>query len=161
VSSDRFRDAIEAVLVGLLPTILPRVMARCFRWQYRVQGVSNGPPVTVSGVPVSSKCPYGNLANIELWPGPSGVYAVPAPGSIVLLGFVDGEIPCIVGLDPNVAPIMTTIGGGSVPVAREGDAVQVSFSVSAPSGGGPCTVTPGGTPINGTITGGSATVKTS
>lgn len=155
--TDRLRNAIRAVLQGMLPT-LPNFL----KWRYAVVGVTPGRPVTISGTPVSSNCPHGDLANITLRPGPDGGYAVPAIGSIVTIEFIEGnpELPEVCGLDPSVPATLTTLGGGAIPVARAGDPVRVTFSVTAPSGGGPCTITPGGTAVSGTIVSGSSKVVT-
>jgi hypothetical protein len=106
--SDRLRDAFSAILDALLPALATYV-----KWEYRVVGTSPGPPVTISASPVSAACPFGTLANITLWPGPTGGYAVPAPGSLVLVEFHEGSPakPSVCGLDPNVPPLMVTLGG--------------------------------------------------
>lgn len=108
--SDRLRDAMAGILKALLPSLATYV-----KWEYRVVGTSPGPPVTVSASPVAASCPFGPQANITLWPGPSGAYSVPAPGSLVLLEFHEGSAskPSICGLDPNVPPLFVTIGGPS------------------------------------------------
>ena len=154
--TDRLRDAMAGILKALLPSLATYV-----KWEYRVVGTSPGPPVTVSASPVAASCPFGPQANITLWPGPSGAYAVPAPGSLVLLEFHEGSAskPSICGLDPNVPPVLTTLGGGMVPVAREGDTITITalqFAAAGPSNsGGPVTIV---TPIQGTITSGSVKV---
>ena len=110
--ADRFRASQEAILSGFLTS-----QAAYARWEYRVSGVTAGPPVTVSGVPVdATRCPFGNLANITLWPGPDGGYAVPAMGSLVLVEFHDGNVakPAVCGLDPSVPAVLTTLAGGTV-----------------------------------------------
>jgi hypothetical protein len=122
--SDRLRDAIEAVLRGMLPT-LPNYL----RWEYRCVAVSPGPPVLISGVPIDETCPHGTLANIALWPGPDGGYAIPVIGSLILVEFHDGnpEKPAVCGLDPNSTPTLTTFGGGISPI---GLAPLISFQLS-------------------------------
>lgn len=122
--SDRLRVAWQQILTGLLPALATYV-----RWEFRVQSVNPGPPVLITATPVSAACPFGQdqgLSNITLWPGPSGSYAVPAVGSIVLLEFHEGDPskPSIAGLDPNQVPTLITLGAGNDPIA-------MSESVSA------------------------------
>lgn len=115
--TDRLRLAWQQILTGLLPALATYV-----RWEFRVTSVNPGPPVLISATPVSSECPFGQsggISNITLWPGPSGAYAVPAIGSLVLLEFHEGNPakPSIAGLDPNVPPTPITLGSGTDPIA--------------------------------------------
>jgi hypothetical protein len=105
--TDRLRDAVAAVLRGMLPN-LPASL----RWEYRVTGVQPGPPVIISATPIGSS-PFGDLANITLWPGPSGTYAAPLAGSKVLIEFheADPRKPAVCGLDPASYPTAITMGG--------------------------------------------------
>ena len=161
--SDRLAAAWKAILASLLPTLATYV-----RWEYRVSAVTPGQPVMISGTPAGGS-PFGTLANIALWPGPSGAYAVPQVGSLILVEFHEGNPakPAVCGLDPSSTPTLTTLGGGSTPVAREGDSVRIPYLlVVAPAGtaGGPCTITfgtpgpPGATNVDGSVTSGSAKV---
>lgn len=111
---DRLRTALEQTLAGLLPKL-----ACYLRWEYRVVSVTPGPPVLISGVPVDVTCPHGQLANITLWPGPDGGYATPAPGSLILVEFHDGnpQKPAVCGLSPITPPILTTLAFGVQPIA--------------------------------------------
>jgi len=106
--TDRLRDAVAAVLRGMLPNLAAYV-----RWEYRVVGAVPGPPVLISGTPVDGSCPFGPLTNITLWPGPAGGYAVPAPGSLVLIEFHGGDPrkPAVCGLDPSQYPTSIKLGG--------------------------------------------------
>lgn len=112
--TDRLRAAWEQILIAILPSLATYV-----RWEYRVTGVQPGPPVLVSGSPVAGACPFGTLANITLWPGPSGCYALPAVGSLVLVEFHEGNPakPSVCGLDPNVPPTEIVLGAGQDPIA--------------------------------------------
>lgn len=112
--SDRLKVAWEQILTALLPSLATYV-----KWEFRVQGASPGPPVTISAAAVSADCPWQTLANITLWPGPSGAYAVPAPGTLVLVEFHEGNPgkPSIAGLDPNNVPVKITLGTGVDPIA--------------------------------------------
>ena len=157
--ADRFRASQEAILAGFLTS-----QAAFAQWEYRVSGATPGSPPTVSGVPVDPvRCPFGPLANISVWPGPDGGYAVPAPGSLVLVGFNDGNVakPRICGMDPSVPPILTTFAGGSVPVARVGDTITITIdqftAAGAANGAGAVATTAS---LLGTITSGSAMVVT-
>jgi hypothetical protein len=151
--SDRFVTAFRAILNALLPTL-----ANFGHWEYRVTEVLPGPPVLISGVPVSVNCPFGNLARITLWPGPTGGYATPAIGSRVLVAFVDGDPqkPRIAGLDPNSTPVLTTLAGGGPAIARSGDTVTITqaelTAATAQAGGNPVTIA---APLQCQITSGS------
>lgn len=116
--TDRARNALESMLVGIWPSVALRLVGRLVRWRYKVTAVSPGPPVLISGTP-AGRSPYGDLANIQLWPGPSGAYAVPPVGSTVLVAFneMNGTEPCVVALDPSTPPTLTTLGGGTLGVA--------------------------------------------
>jgi hypothetical protein len=154
--SDRLKSAWEAINGALLR------LATYVRWEYRVQGVVPGPPVLISATPAGAS-PFGNLANITLWPGPSGAYALPPVGSLVLVEFHEGDPskPSICGLDPAQVPTLTTLGGGTAPIARVGDTVTMTpaqFAAGlpvAPSSGGAVTSS---VPMQATITSGSAKV---
>jgi hypothetical protein len=82
------------------------------RWTYRVVAVDPGPPVKISATPAGAS-PYGDLANIKLWPGPSGGYATPLPGSLVTIRFNDGDPAqaAVDGLDPDSFPTSIKLGG--------------------------------------------------
>ena len=112
--TDRLKVAWEHILAALLPSLATYV-----KWEFRVQSASSGPPVTISAAAVSAACPWQSLANITLWPGPSGAYAVPAPGTLVLVEFHEGNPakPAIAGLDPNNVPVTITLGAGTDPIA--------------------------------------------
>jgi hypothetical protein len=161
--SDRLREALEGVVSQIMPRIAAS-LAVYMRWEYTVAGVTPGPPVLISGVPASTTCPFGPLANITLWPGADGGYAIPAPGSLVLVEFHDGSPakPAVCGLDPNVPPLVTFLGGGVVGqgVARLADQVHTIVApgqlIADPSSGA-VTAVPGAPPLAGTIT--SASVK--
>lgn len=120
LDADRFRDA----LVGTLRAILtgPEMVAALapyLKWEYIVAGVTPGPPVLISGTPVNPACPFGPLANITLWRGPAGSYAVPVVGSKVVVEFHDGSPakPAVAGLDPTQTPTTITLGTGVEPIA--------------------------------------------
>jgi len=155
---DRLRTALEQTLTGLLPKL-----ANYLRWEYRVLSVVPGPPVLISGVPVDVTCPHGPLANITLWPGSDGGYAIPATGSLILVEFHDGnpQKPAVCGLDPSSVPILTTLGGsvGAKPLARVGDTVTITqaeiTAATMTAGGNPVMVT---LPLQCLITSGSAKV---
>lgn len=157
---DRQRAPFEAMLAGFLTS-----QAAFARWEYRVVGVTPGPPVTVSGTPVDpTRCPFGPLANITLWPGPDGGYAIPAAGSLVLVEFHDGNVakPAVCGLDPGVPAVLTTLGGGTIPLARVGDTItitQAQFAAAGAANGAGAVAA--ANVMQGTITSGSSKVLTS
>jgi hypothetical protein len=109
-ANDRLAVALEGILAALLPTI-----AYYTTYEYRVLAalpplvppapVPAGTSVTIDCVatdpPVLATFP-SQLAGLVLWPGPSGLVAIPAVGSIVRVGFVNGDPakPFVAGLDP-------------------------------------------------------------
>lgn len=111
--TDRLREAVLGVVRALIADLrqVPE-LAVLAQWKYRVTEVIPGHPVLVSGTAISEDCPWPDLAQIKLWPGPSGGYAVPSGGSIVLVRFNDGNPrdPAIVGLDPDSLATLTTFG---------------------------------------------------
>lgn len=147
--SDRLKVAFETILTALLPSLAAYV-----RWEYRVLSVSPGPPVLISGRPVSTRCPFGTLASITLWPGPSGAYAVPVVGSLVLIEFHDGNPakPAVCALDPNEVPSTITLGAGTDPVALsskvDGELAKIAgcFATFSPGSGGASFPSPYTTP---------------
>jgi hypothetical protein len=154
--SDRLTGAIDDLINAILPQL------SCYvQWEYRVVGVEPGPPVTVSAVPVSQACPFGNLANITLWPGPDGGYCLPAEGSLVLVAFNDGSPakPRIAATDPNAVPTLTTLAGGGPAMARTGDSTTVKAYFNPGSGGAVLSPVPvpgaAEVDLSGSVTGGS------
>lgn len=109
-SADRMTVAIQGILDALLPTL-----AYYATYEYRVLAalplvpppapLVAGTPVTIDCVaidpPVLATFPR-ELAKMPLWPGPSGLVAIPAVGSLVRVGFVNGSParPFVAGLDP-------------------------------------------------------------
>lgn len=109
-SGDRMVTAIQGILDALLPTL-----AYYATYEYRVLAalpvavpptpVLAGQSVTIDCVaidpPVLATFPR-ELSNLTLWPGPSGLVAIPAVGSLVRVGFVNGSParPFVAGLDP-------------------------------------------------------------
>jgi hypothetical protein len=112
-----------------------------------------------------------DLLPISQWPGVAGTHAELAPGTVVLVEFVEGDrgMPVIthfVGKDgSDFTPVSLVLGGiDGPPAARSGDAVEVLLPPAVFSG------TIGGAPASGvltfplmktsgTITAGSAKVK--
>lgn len=121
MTTDRLIHALENVVGGSLPAARD-ILAAFIQWEYRVIDVTPGPPVLISGTPVATvgnlACPFGPLANIALWPGPSGGYSTPAPGSLILVAFNDGNPakPRVSGLDPNSFPTSTKFGAAPTPI---------------------------------------------
>lgn len=116
-ATDRLQESLRAILAALLPTLAYYAV-----WEYRVLNVSPplGPPAPVKlGVPILVDCVALDAATAAtlpptlsakvLQPGPSGLVAIPAIGSVVLVGFANGSPgkPYVHSLDPNVAPINT------------------------------------------------------
>jgi len=127
MAADRLLTAFARIIDLLQPRLLYLAI-----WEYRVVSVSGTGPVKISARAVASSCPLPELSAITLWPGPSGAYAVPVPGSSVRVGFADGDPtkPMIVGLDPANTPLAVYAHAG---VSVElGDALAVSLAKAAP-----------------------------
>lgn len=154
--SDRLLSAFDRLLTLLRPRLAYYAV-----WEYRVVTTSGTGPVKLDARAVSPLCPMPDLAGMTLWPGPSGCYAVPVPGSSVRVAFVDGDPtkPAIVGLDPLSAPTIVYLSGTGPAVARVGDTVTVTqaelTAAGAQAGGQPVTIT---APLQCQITSGSAKV---
>jgi hypothetical protein len=103
---DRMRDSLGRINSALNPA---QVFA--LQWEYSVISASPGPPVTIDCAAVDAETSAHlppQLVGLTLWPGPSGFVAVPTPGSLVRVGFVNGDPskPFVAGLDPNGTPIL-------------------------------------------------------
>lgn len=155
--SDRLDSAINALFEAFLPRITYHLV-----WEYTVQATytTGGlPPISADLKSLNPAVP--DLAAITLWAGPDGSVAVPAPGSIVRVGFANGDStkPMIVGLD-TTTPVTVYLAGGGPAVARVGDTVQISASqwnAALPSNsGGSVTIA---NPMQATITTGSSKVR--
>jgi hypothetical protein len=93
-------------------------------WEYQVILAKPGPPVTIDCEAIDTETTAVlplQIVGLVLWPGPSGFVAVPAPGTIVRIGFVNADPgkPFVAGLDPNGTP---TIVYGFATVIQLGDA---------------------------------------
>lgn len=101
---DRIRSNVERLFTLLLP-----YLSYTLRWEYTVVGVTPGLlGVTVDGVPVdNARCPFGPLAGIQVWKGPSGSPSVPPIGSRILVEFHDANPakPAVAGFDPAVPTV--------------------------------------------------------
>jgi len=103
--TDRMRDALSGISRALNPD---QVFA--MTWEYSVIDAKPGPPTVIDCAvidPETSAHLPSQLTGLVLWPGPSGFVAVPAPNSVVRIGFVNGDPskPIVVGLDPNSTPV--------------------------------------------------------
>jgi hypothetical protein len=111
---DRFWAAIDRLLEARLAG-----MPYLARYEYKVQGVHAGTPgitpttidCVCTDVATAATIPR-NLAGVVLWPGSSGVLAIPKVGSLVRIAFTQGA-PEVVGLDPRSIPQLITLGGPS------------------------------------------------
>lgn len=113
------QDRLQAALERVVELILPRVMGQlaCFcQWEYRVAaiipgtpalpGAGGGTPISLSLVPVDAqRNPFGALPKVPVWKGPEGSPSVPPVGSIVTVGFHDGNPskPAVMQMDPTIA----------------------------------------------------------
>jgi hypothetical protein len=117
--SDRLRSALVRTNIALNPRL-----AFSLEWEYRVLVATPGPPVKIDCEfvdPEETGVLPAQLVGLVLWPGPSGIVAQPVPGTIVRIGFVNGDPskPAVVGLDPNATPLLVM---GFATLLRMGDA---------------------------------------
>jgi hypothetical protein len=158
-------DRLQSCLRGINAALNPRQVF-ALTWEYQVIAASPGPPVKIDCQvldPETSAHLPAQLTQLVLWPGPSGCIAVPQPGSIVRIGFVNGDPskPMVVGLDPAGSPLLVMLAGAVGPfVSRIGDTVTITpaqvVSAAMVAGGNPVTA---GATLLGTITSGSAKVQ--
>ena len=127
MATDRLLTAFARIIDLLQPRLLYLAI-----WEYRVVSVSGTGPVKISARAVAATCPLPELSAITLWPGPSGAYAVPLPGTSVRVAFADGDPtkPMIVGLDPAATPISVYAHAGTL--VELGDALAVPLAKAAP-----------------------------
>lgn len=126
MAADRLLTAFARIIDLLQPRLLYLAI-----WEYRVVSVSGTGPVKISARAVAATCPLPELSAITLWPGPSGAYAVPLPGTSVRVAFADGDPtkPMIVGLDPAATPIAVYAHAGTL--VELGDALAVPLARAA------------------------------
>lgn len=127
MAADRLLTAFARIIDLLQPRLLYLAI-----WEYRVVSVSGTGPVKISARAVASSCPLPELSDIALWPGPSGAYAVPLPGTSVRVAFADGDPtkPMIVGLDPAATPI--SVYAHASALVELGDALAVPLAKASP-----------------------------
>jgi hypothetical protein len=116
---DRLIESLRGVNAALNPRL-----AYALQWEYRVLIAAPGPPVTIDCEvvdPETAAVLPRQLVGLQLWPGPSGIVAVPQPGTIVRVGFTNGDPakPTVQGLDPSATPLL--IMGFVSTVLRLGD----------------------------------------
>jgi len=132
-ASDRLATALRSVNDAINPRL-----AFLATWEYRVLAATPGPPTTIDcsalDAETSAVLPQ-QLAGLTLWPGPSGLVAVPQTGSIVRIAFVNGDPskPAVVGLDPNGTPLL--VMGFVETVLQLGDASAAPVTPTAWSAG--------------------------
>lgn len=161
VTPDRLLDALRRVNRSLNPNV-----AYAMVWEYRVIAATPGPPVKIDCEAVDPETEGvlpQQLAGMVLWPGPSGCIAVPQPGTLVRIQFVNGDPskPTVVGLDPNSSPLLVMLDGSPGPfVSRIGDTITITpaqiVAAAMVAGSNPVTA---GAPLLGTITSGSVKVQ--
>lgn len=135
-------------------------------FEYRIV-LQVGERLSLQPVRVSTGMP--TLQQVYVRPGLPGCKATHQLGARVLVGFVDQDParPAVLSFEDadgaGFLPQLLELGGGGKAVGRVGDSIKVPLvAVTAPSGGGPCTVsfdTPGGVDLVGSITGGSSLVS--
>ncbi len=111
--SDHLINSLQRVNQALNPR-----QAYLAVWEYRVIAAQPGPPVKIdcSAIdPETQAVLPQQLVGLVLWPGASGFVAVPQPGTIVRVQFVNGDPskPAVVGLDPSGTPLLV-YGFGTV-----------------------------------------------
>lgn len=105
-STDRLRSALERTNSALNPR-----QVYALQWEYQVISATPGPPVTIDCSAIDAETQAvlpAQLTGLVLWPGSSGLVAVPQPGTLVRIGFVNGDPtkPVVVGLDPHGTPLL-------------------------------------------------------
>lgn len=112
--SDRLQDALRQVLAALLPELVYYTA-----WEYQVLAATPlivaplpmpaGTTVKIDCVavdpPVVATFPR-TLSGLPVWPGPSGLVAIPLVGTLVRVGFLNGDPtkPHIQALQPGAIP---------------------------------------------------------
>jgi hypothetical protein len=123
---DRLKEAFADIIQAMLPRLLYLAT-----WEYSVLAATPGPPTKIdcrAVDPGTEAALPQTLTQLTLWPGPSGFVAVPTPGSIVRVSFVNGDPskPAIVGLDPASTPLL--VMGFVNTVVQLGDASAVPLT---------------------------------
>lgn len=104
--ADRMLEALHGIDRAVHPETLYTM-----QWEYRVLSATPGPPTRIDCEavdPVTQSNLPKQLVGLLLWPGPSGIVAVPQPGTLVRIGFLNGDAakPFVAGLDPNGTPLL-------------------------------------------------------
>jgi hypothetical protein len=125
--NDRLRTSLEAVDSALNPR---RLYATTY--EFRVIASTPGPPTKIdcSAVDAETQAVFpAQLSGLVLWPGPSGFVAVPEPGTLVRVAFVNGDPakPVVVGLDPSGTP---TLVMGFATLIQLGDASALPLATA-------------------------------
>lgn len=143
MGADRLRVSIETLFRLMLPKL-----AYLAQWEARVVLVTPGQPPNPGTLPIPTQFITPTTVNcafvdadaialfgpafvntpIPLWPGASGTISVPAPGSLVRVGFVNGspQRPFVAGTDPMHFP------AASVPLALRQFAAILATSTTDP-----------------------------
>jgi hypothetical protein len=105
------------------------------QWEYRVIVATPGPPVKIDCEAVDPETTAtlpAQITGLVLWPGPSGFLAVPQSGSIVRIGFINGDPskPIVQGLDPDSTPTLAM--GFVVSTMQLGDVSAQPLAHSGP-----------------------------
>jgi hypothetical protein len=156
-------DALARIVEALLPDLK-------YRGTYEFRVVTQeGERLNLQPVRAATGLP--DLARVPVRPGMAGMRADVAPGSLVLVAFVDADPsrPAVVAHDapdaPGWMPLALELGGpAALGVARTTDAIAAGTLAFVPGSGGASLTYNGipvtaGTPITGAITGGSARIK--
>ncbi len=148
--ADRLKEIVEELVSAALERAIVDNDALVYfaEWDYQVQSVHAGSPVTYDLQPTDPRLPP--LTGLALWPGPSGASAEAKEGTTVRVRFgnADRTRPRIVGLDPNAVDVVTapadvsmSLAGGGPAIGRVGDAVTITGPISGTVSGGTCTIT--------------------
>ncbi len=137
-------EAERGRLAGLMRAIANRATDSKLLGKYRYRLVSQRPDGRVDLQAVRKDAGLPDLRTVRVWPGVAGAAAELAPGTEVLLEFVEGDPgqPVVTHFayrdGPGFVPISLSFCGSTQPVARQGDLVQ--------SGGDGCQATFTGPP---------------
>jgi len=128
---DRLERGENEIIRGELPWLTFQGL-----WEYSVESATE---TTFSGRPTSD-VPLPDLVDVELRPSISGMKVRPAPGTRVLVAFVNADPtrPVVVGGDTTVPPEVDIdgdsirLGAGLGRVLREGDTLTLSGVQAGP-----------------------------
>lgn len=132
--SDRLAVALSSILRALQPKL-------AYYATYEYQTISATPIVIPpaplpAGTTVMISCQaidppvlvtFPSVLTLPLWPGPSGLVAIPSPGTLVRVQFINGDPAraVIVGLDPAGIYTMSALASFATALSLAGTIPQI------------------------------------